>query len=351
MHESFFRTLCFAVLFVLCHCGTESSELGGSEAGNPPQPMTRQLSGSVAESASPDVTERRKAVATEHCVADQIVAIPFDADGATLTEDIADDCSFVIELEVGLVYAIRFDLAGEEVAVLTWETGNNALRANSLYVSEGKSAIAVGRVSLGGGRATPESSPLVSTDADGDGTSDFADADDTNDGTADEDEEDCDLDGLPDVVEGIFDCTDDDDSADDSTEDDGVDDAATDDDEEDGDTTLEPATILEVLPRNRAGLTSGILAADLDDDVVLRADCVLDPESVTSATVTVTDALGLAVACEFELDADGDTLTCTHATLFTPLMTYEASAEGLLCLDARTVTSVTWSWLTLSSLL
>jgi hypothetical protein len=319
-------SLLLLLVLVSSACGTVAqSDLGGTEAGNPPLPSTRNLQGSVP--ASEDDTTLLRAATANGCAADSVIATDTD-DAATTTAEVAEDCSFVLSLEVEKAYAIEFSLDGTVIGALSFNVGGDAFPSSFLFVTAGDSAIDLGVITFNGTVATATENPADQTDLDGDSINDSSDTDDNNDNSSDDDEQDCDLDGIRDLYDtDISSCQ---------------------------DTTasqLNLVPVLEVSPRSNAGLVGSLLGVGLTEAVKARVSCALDPTTITASTFSVVDTQGHAISCIYNLSSDGKIVTCTHTdNSFAMLTTYTATLQGLACTDGSLIETTSWSWKTVLSL-
>lgn len=342
---------CFSLLSLW---GCElTSDLGGTEAGNPPV-TTRQLTGNVAseESDSSDSSELRLnfiATTTVSCVADTVIAT--DSSAAKTQAEIESDCSFTIELVVGEVYVISFTKQDEYVGTVYFINDNEFLSSPYLYLSDGDEAIDLGVISFSGGTALPEHEPAEQQDQDDDGIVDQSDSDDDNDTVDDSEDTDCDLDGIWDVLDAdISQCEDD--SAGDST-DTGDTTTSSDDGSSGGGTssTVPAARVIEVSPTSNAGITDTLLGVALATSVQARFNCEIDTDTVSAQTFTIEDDVGSTISCAYSMSSNGKIVSCNHATdLFLVLTVYTATIDGIACEGGSSGDATTWSFKTVSLL-
>lgn len=312
--------------FVLLSCGSGPSadnlSAGGTQAGNPPLPTARTVTGNVAASGSGNDFP---------CVADTAVA--GDQEGKTTTAGISPaDCSFEISLETGKAYSLSFTSDSEFVGAVSFQSGSGEFPTNFFLVSEGEGPIALGTVTFSGSTGTVQTEPAAQTDEDGDGNPDSADADDNNDGVPDLLQTDCDLDGIPDALDAdISSCA-------------GGGNAGG---GTDGGTTAE---VLEVFPHNLSGIIPLDTAVVLTASIMARTGCVLNPNSVTGDTFAITPAIGGRLACAYTFSEDGKTVTCVHGGMEAATL-YTAVIDGFVCEDGVLVQKSVWTWNTLAPLL
>lgn len=200
------------LLTLLSFAACSGPNQGGTEFGNP----TRELRGEVV---SEDPSALMKFQSAD-CPVDGVVATSPSA--STIQADMEADCSFVLDLPVGVSYLLAFTRDGSFLANLTFARAEGGGETNVFYVSSGTGAIDLGVITLASGAARPANNPLRQSDRNGDGLDDFEDEDDDGDGIHDENESDCDEDGFEDDED---ECGEDDNSGsgsdDDEDEDDG----------------------------------------------------------------------------------------------------------------------------------
>ncbi len=189
---NFNQALLILSLFLSLQACSGNSLQGGSEVGNP---NYRDVTGEVSDT---DVAQAfafvRNAAAATDCPADQIIAV--DAAAVATVEDIADDCSFALNLETGKSYSINFALEGNFVATMIFQA-TTTTESTNFVLSDGATAVDLGVVVISGVFASPEANPYEQNDQDDDGINDFDDSDDDEDGVDDdEDYVDCDGDGF-----------------------------------------------------------------------------------------------------------------------------------------------------------
>ena len=311
-------------LFIpLLACKTTSTA-GGTEAGNPPT-MQRALQGEVPPDTSSSVMASLQLNLTTNCVADTVIATPQTGD--EVTSEIASDCSFSILLEVEKPYEISFERTGTLVGELSFLHNTDIFPTSFLILDEGTTAIDIGLVTFDDLTASPESEPATQVDQDGDGVADLDDPDDNGDSVTDVATTDSDYNGIFDPYETTPPVTP----------------APVDPEEE----VL--AAVLEVLPRNGAGLGNLNKIVKLDAPIKARVDCAIDPQTVTAATFRVVDTGGNSVPCSYELSNNDKVVTCHHLEEdFLTLTTYTATLSGVRCMEGNLVTETSWSWFTLT---
>ncbi|MBI2083745.1 MAG: hypothetical protein HYT76_09320 [Deltaproteobacteria bacterium] len=208
------------------------------------------------------------------------------------------------------------------LAIMTFNHHREMFESNILIVSHGVEPIDFGQIQFTGTKGRAALEPAYQNDQDGDGIVDFDDEDDDNDGTPDVDERDCDFDGF-------FYANDLDNSSCEAAGD-------------IGDVPLQPGEdwILEVLPRNQAKFVS------IDQPVKVRANCVVDPTSLSRAYFSVGDSKGGHITCNLSLSSSGREVICNHDN-FLANMYHTATVEGLDCADHDGgIRSVTWHFTT-----
>lgn len=294
---------------------------GASETTTETTSTTRALTGNV-DGGTASVSAL-KALANTACLADTVIAT--DTAAATTTADVAEDCSFSVDLATGKSYAISFLLNGEFVASLIFDSGISGFSGSSLPISDGDTAIDLGTVTFSGSTAIPEIEPLDQIDCDDDGIFDSDDDDDDGDDVSDDEEEDCDLDGVSDDW--------------DESEDD---DACTTD-------LGDVAQVYEVKPRNDPNPEEGEAFVDLDKEVRARIGCLVDTSTVTDTTFQVASESD-TIACTFEFSDEGDShrkIKCKHEDQdFQASTLYTITLDGIQCEDGRGVESRSWSFMT-----
>jgi hypothetical protein len=180
---------------------------------------------------------------------------------------------------------------------------------------------------LDNGHSKPENEPAAQNDADSDGVPDLEDPDDDNDGILDVDEPDCDLDGI------------------------------IDDFDDDNTRCLSMAQmpfddkILEVLPRNGAGIDSPRDSISVDIAVQVRFSCEVDMESIGSDTflVTAPDAPDSLLQCDLTVSDSNTSVTCLPEGLV-PDTAYKARVQSVRCTDGSSTAPTEWTWRTASVL-
>lgn len=305
-----------AGFLIMVGCGGASSGTATSTTDS----TTRALTGSVDGGSSS--VSALMALANTSCLADTVIAT--DTTATTTTAEVAEDCSFSIDLATGKSYAISFLLDEEFVASLIFDSGISGFSGSSLPVSDGDGAIDLGTVTFSGFVALPEIEPLDQIDSDDDGVADSDDTDDDGDDVSDDEEEDCDLDGVSDDW--------------DESEDAAA--CATDS----GD-----VAIFEVKPRNDPNPEEGEDFVDLDKEVRARIGCLVDTSTVTDTTFQVSSDSD-AITCTFEFSDEGDDhrkIKCKHEDQdFQASTLYTITLDGIQCEDGRSVESRSWSFMT-----
>lgn len=170
---------------------TGSDLTGGAEAGNPNlRDVTGQVSDTVLGINLPLV---RQAYAASTCPADTIIAV--DADANSTIAEIADDCSFELNLPINTSYSINFTLDDVFVATMIFQS-TSTTESTNFVLSAGDTPVDLGVVYINGIFANPEANPYEQNDRDDDGINDYEDTDDDDDGIDDEEDYvDCDGDG------------------------------------------------------------------------------------------------------------------------------------------------------------
>lgn len=117
------------------------------------------------------------------------------SDGQSYEAPVLDDCSFRIEVVAKKYYHMSFLNQGVvQSRLAVGEIG--AIPLFSFKVVESEVPLSLGSISRTGNIATAGDDPRKWSDADGDGTNDYYDADDDNDGIPDNEEYDCNLNGF-----------------------------------------------------------------------------------------------------------------------------------------------------------
>lgn len=322
MIKRYLIVIIVSLFMPLLACNTTSTA-GGTEAGNPPT-MKRALQGEVPSNTSSSVMAALQLNLTTNCVADTVIATP--QTGTETTAEIASDCSFSILLDIETPYEISFERTGTLVGELSFLHNTDIFPTSFLVLDEGTVAIDIGLVTFNDLTASPESEPATQVDQDGDGIVDLNDPDDNGDSVVDVVATDSDFDGIFDPYETVPPVT-----------------PTPEEPEEE-----ELAKVLEVLPRNEAGLGNVNKVVSLDAVVKARVDCSIDPATVTASTFNVVDADGTSVSCNYELSSNDKVVSCRHQADFLTLTTYTATLSGVRCLEGNLVTETSWSWFTLT---
>lgn len=289
---------------MLSSCGSPS--LGGTEAGNPPDTV-RVVKGVVPHNES-------------GCSASRVVIADSAAQSATVDVDTA--CAFSIQATPERAQTLTLFAAETFVAMLTFSHHAALFESNVFVAGSGDDAIDLGSLTIDGTSARAAHEPATQNDLDGDGLVDFDDVDDDNNGVVDVDEQDCDLDGYFNSVD--------------------LDNGTCDTVGDIGEIPLQPGedAILEALPRKAA-----TQIAD-DQPIKVRANCAIDPDSLSEATFNIDDATGAHVSCTTSLASDQHVAVCEHAALSAET-TYTITVEGLSCVDhGDTIRTVTWHFST-----
>ncbi|EKD41464.1 MAG: hypothetical protein ACD_73C00714G0004 [uncultured bacterium] len=174
MIKQIFKILILLMICLTINCsGNVTTDVGGSEAGNPPVPSQRELQGSVPESDSDSDSDFNTLIiknaddttgtASVNCLADTILVTPSSGE-ESLSSAIHDDCSFSIILNVGESYQISFELLGESVGLLTFESNSTVFDNSFFVVVEGDSPITLGLITLSDQTATAQTNPQVQND-------------------------------------------------------------------------------------------------------------------------------------------------------------------------------------------
>jgi hypothetical protein len=266
-------------------------------------------------------TDQASASAQTSCPADSVVAV--DSRKQEWDFPVEEDCSFTLELFFNKAYSIRFLLGDVDVGSMIFQNSPDRFPSPVMELAEEPTDIALGLIEIDDGQSKPENEPAAQNDADLDGSPDFEDVDDDNDGILDIDEPDCDLDGII-------------------------------DDFDDNNTscklvaTLPDDTVLEVLPRNGAGIETPEDAVLLDRVIQARFSCEIDPGSLSPETflVTAKDAPDSLLQCELSVEEAGTTASCQPAGLV-PDTEYEATIRSLRCKDGNAIAETTWTWRTI----
>jgi len=286
-------------------CGSTTSSVGGTEAGNP---STRTMSGTLTSSSA---SVNQLSYATS-CPADTVIATNSLAETTSATVD--SNCGFSLSLAINTAYSISFFLNDAFVANMAFTNSAGALASNTIYIASGDTAITLGIISISGSSASPENEPAEQNDTDGDGINDFDDDDDDGDGLDDDEETDCDLDGY----------FDDDDEDDDSCD--------------DGEETSSPQ-VLQAEPQ------SGETNVETEEEIEIRTGCSLDTSTVTSTTFSVV-ATGDTVSCDYTFSSDDENVKCEHDDDLLTETTYTVTIEGVKCANGETVATTSWTFIT-----
>ncbi len=233
--KSLLLPLLAAMLFI--------SACSDSDSGNS---STRTVSGTL----SGDLSNVSAVVATTSSGGGAVGAdtLPALFMGALQTRAATAPAEWGMEVPVGEGVSIKLvDEAGSSLAVMEWATSANGGQTTTVINITPGVAIDLGVSGVPQGLdasvltlISSTNNPLMFLDNDGDGTSDYDDADDDNDGVEDEQDSDDDGDGVEDEEEesdtdgdGTPD-TEDEDSEDADNDDDGIEDETDPDDDNDG---------------------------------------------------------------------------------------------------------------------
>lgn len=288
---------------------------GGSEAGNP----SRSVVGTLASLES--VAALQTSASTQNsCPADEVVAV--DSRKQLQSFPIATDCSFNLDLFFNKAYSIRFLLGDIEVGSMVFQNSPDRFPSPVMELSEQSPGVALGLIVLDDGQSKPENEPAAQSDADADGIPDFEDTDDDNDGILDVDEPDCDLDGIIDDYDA---------------QNTNCKTAA----------PLPDNEVLEVLPRNGAGISSPSDAVLLNQAVQVRFSCELDLTSVNKDTFVIIakDAPDNSLSCDLTILESGTTASCLPVGLV-PDTEYKSAIRSLRCKDGNAIGTTEWTWRT-----
>lgn len=309
----------FCFMLFLAHCGGGAE--GGSEFGNPSRLVVGTLSSDANSNLNRSLSKLesffiRSAHAAHTCPADTVIAT--DSLARTTSASVEEDCSFALTLTTNKAYVFSFVSGSAFVATLIVTNSPDTLPSTAFFISLDEDKIDLGVVTIVDNDAVPENEPAEQNDQDEDGTNDFDDEDDDGDGTADDEESDCDLD----------------DYEDDYDEDDPCD---TEEEEEDDSV----GNVLEVIPND------GDEFVAFDEEIVVRFDCEVNPETVASDTFRV-ESDEDDIACGFSFSNSNNVVTCIHDDQhFLPSTIYTASIEGIFCADGTTeIAPEAWSWTT-----
>ena len=326
-------------LLALMGCNTPlTNSLGGTEAGNPPVATQREVQGRVpaGSSTSGSALSALSLALTSNCVADTVVATHSEKE--LVTQAVADDCSFRVLLEVGKAYHITFTLKGVFVGSLLFTSKDPlAFPIPVLIPDVGETSINLGVLTLKEHTFNPEKEPEGKNSQDSSGAA--GQPDHTSGTPVVGGQVDSNFNGVPDNQETTPTTADQPPPVNNQPINQPT--------EKPTDAGQILATVLEVLPRNGAGLNKIISAATLDSVVKARFNCEIDPQTINPTNFKVTDLLGNGISCQYVVSAPDQVVTCQHAnTLFLPLMTYTATLSDVHCVDGRVIPKTSWSWMT-----
>lgn len=307
------------ILFVVSCGSSTSSSLGGSEIGNPSTP-SRALLGLFQDN---------------NCNIDKVIAT--DSLGQTTSGNLAEDCSFSIDLEADKAYAISFVRDDIFVASMIFNQGISDLDSTVFFMSEDDEAVDLGEIVINGTDAFPENQPSAQNDQDNDGINDFDDDDDDNDGQLDDQEIDCDLDGYLDDVDEDDDCDEEDENNEDNEG--GEEDEDEDDEDDENSNDQEQNIILQVNPRN------GAVGVSLDRELKVRTGCEIDIQTLNNDTFSISSSEE-TIACDFDLNANNTRIDCDPIEDFLPLETYTVVIEGVECRNGDIIPTTSWQFTT-----
>jgi len=307
----------FLLLITLAILNCSNTNLGGSEAGNPPSTI-RTVKGNVS-STEPNTTNATNFLVNavgDTCLADRMIAI--DSSGTESETTVNESCNFTINLTVNKAYELNFFLNDEFIAFMIFQNKANAIITPVMILSASEIDMDLGQLTCNNFQCTPENEPASQNDQDMDGIFDFDDDDDDDDGELDDAERDCDLDGFIDdfdeAFDENFDCSD------------------------DGGTI---ADVLDVYPWD------GDAYIDLTQEVFVLFSCVIDSNTVNSSTFVISDQSSNLISCDYQIDIEGDGISCLHdGDPFVFDEIYTATIDGIQCDDATPIPLVSWSWST-----
>lgn len=303
--------LCLSL--TLTGCGTELN--GGSEAGNPSG--MRLVSGSV-ESESVEVLSL---LTLEVCLADTVLAT--DSQGNETKATIESDCTFELELDTGKMYSLSLWLDKMLIALFEFDNDIDQFPSSFLTLGAYGDGMNLGQVQIVNGSAVPEFEPTTQNDLDGDGVPDSVDIDDDGDGISDDQELDCDLDGVIDDFDN--------DSED-----------CVFPEPEEGEKF---AIVMEVLPRNGAGIEAVLPTVAVNSAILVRINCHITEGSVTNETVHI-EAEEDEVNCSFAFGSASNRFTCNPTEDLLPNTVYTGTVDGVTCNDGRVVPETSWEFKT-----
>jgi len=262
------------------------------------------------------------AALTTACPADTVLAV--DSREKTQAFPISGDCSFELDLLFNKAYSIRFSKSDVEVGSMVFQNSPDRFPSPVMELTEQSPGIELGVVVLDDGKSKPQNEPAAQSDADLDGILDQEDPDDDNDGILDIHERDCDLDGITDDFD------------DQNTDCEMITAFPADDDK-----------VLEVLPRNGAGIVTPADAVLLDQKVQARFSCPLDLDSINKDTFVVIakDAPDSQLQCDLTLMEAGTSASCLPVGL-APDTEYSARITNLRCEDGNAIGTTEWTWRT-----
>lgn len=295
--------LCLAGMLILAACG------GGTET-SASSTEVNTITGTLPSSTGS--TALKAAVSTIDCVADTIIAT--GTSGTADSTETASDCSFSLTLSPGS-YVLSFAKNESFVATLIFDSGITGFLNSALQLTSTGITINLGSITLNGNVALAENNPLGFLDQDDDDVVDAEDDDDDGDGTDDDLERDCDLDGLLDDI----------------------------DDDDCPETISASENILRVKPVSEA------TDVDLDKDIKVLTSCVLDQNSVTAETFSVTSEEDEVISCVYEFSGEnsGNKIKCRHdEEPFVANTVYTVVIGGVFCETGEGLVATTWSFTT-----
>jgi len=188
----------FLMVSMLTACGTSAvtgetltPDASVVEAGNPPSSKPRKLEGSTTVAKN------------GQCTADELES--YDTAGKLVTTEVNADCTFSTSLNSGKAWGVRFYNQGDVIGTMVFENGSGLPLSFVYYTSDSSSSVDFGEVHFASLWAYPAVQPATQNDRDGDGQTDYVDADDDNDGILDDAETDCDNNHIWDDLE-VTDC-------------------------------------------------------------------------------------------------------------------------------------------------
>lgn len=183
--KNFILTVSLIVpLFITLHCGgalptgTEESDDQTSDEEDEEEIVTvsRLVTGSLVSYEYNTMALSRMSKKST-CMADQIIGV--DVEGNSTLGEVTSDCTFSLELTVGVSYVISFTKESQFIATLTF----NNLNTPALPIMEGKTPFDLGEITVNGVEATckEEEKVICNMDGDKDGISICEDDDEKGD--------------------------------------------------------------------------------------------------------------------------------------------------------------------------